>query len=120
MKGNLYRYTTNGEGTFSAGRRLLDTQTPDFIAKVLAIVAKNKDWLVLPELEYDNLEFYWTESGKKKYEEGFLPSHSEYLPNIQLEIIKYDELKGKVVYEDEYQVGIIASRDKSNLPNPYK
>jgi hypothetical protein len=120
MENRLYRYTTNSEGTFSAGRRLLDSQPADFIAKVLEVVRKNKEWLSLPELEHDNLEFYWTEAGNKKYEENFLPIHKEYLPNIHLEIIKLEDLPGKIVYQDENQIGIIATHNKSDLPNPYK
>jgi hypothetical protein len=119
-QGMLYRYTTNGEGTFSAGRRLLNTQPKEFIEKMLEVVRRNKSWLRLPELSMDNLEFYWTEEGKSKYEEDFLPMHRQYLPDIKLEVVNYDELPGEVVYEDEHQVGIRASHDKSHLPNPYR
>jgi hypothetical protein len=120
MSSKLYRYTTNGEGTFSAGRRLLDSQPPEFIAKVLEVVKKNKEWLILPELEEGNLEFYWTELGKEKYESGVYLIHKKYLPDIQLETISDEELQGKVVYRDMYQVGVVATNDKSHLPNPYK
>jgi hypothetical protein len=120
MSKNLYRYTTNGEGTFSAGRRLIDSLSADLKAEVLSVVAKNKSWLTLPALSMDNLEFYWTELGRQKYEESFLVVHQKYLPNIQFIVTTYEQLSGPIVYEDIYQVGISSSTDKSLLPNPYK
>lgn len=119
-QGKLYRYTTNGEGTFSAGRRFLDTQPKDFIEKMLEVVKRNKSWLRLPELPIDNLEFYWTEEGKLKYDAEFLLMHKRYLPNIKLDKVSYDALPGDIVYEDKHQVGIVANHDKSHLPNPYR
>ena len=120
MKRLLYRYTTQGEGTFSAGRRLIDSLGAELKSEVLSVVANNKSWLTLPKLNERNLEFYWTELGKSKYEESFLPVHRKYLVNIVLETIEYSELSGPVVYEDEYQIGIISPKDKSSFPNPYK
>ncbi len=98
----------------------MDDQPSEFIERVLSVVKANKSWLALPEMEETNLEFYWTEEGKAKYDQFFLPIHHEYLPDIQLQTIGYDALPGKVVYEDEHQVGIKANHDKSHLPNPYR
>ncbi len=120
MEEKLYRYTTNSEGTFSAGRRLLDDQPQERIDRILEGVKKNKEWLIRPELEEDNLEFYWTEKGRERYEKNFLPIHKEYLPNIQMDTINLSALPGKIIYTDENQIGIIATHDKSHLPNLYK
>lgn len=116
----LYRYTSNGEGTFSAGRRLLDEQPKEFIDRMVQVVKDNKQWLVLSRIEHDNLEFFWTEKGKEEYEKTFLPMHREYLPNIEITEVKREELLGEIVYEDEHQIGIKAKRDKGHLPNPYR
>jgi len=92
----LYRYTSNGEGVFSAGKRLL----PEYLVPE---VLKNKKWLkkpILPEGEY---RFYLTRKGKEKYDETLLLSHKRYLKNIKLEKYNYKKIKN-IIYEDVYQV----------------
>lgn len=92
----IYRYTTNGEGVFSAGKRLLPKELIDE-------VIENKKWLVKPILQKGVYLFYLTGKGKEKYEKTLLNSHKKYLSNIKLEIYEKEKLV-KIVYEDEYQI----------------
>lgn len=92
----IYRYTTNGEGVFSAGKRLLPEELIDE-------VNQNRKWLVKPNLQKGNYRFYLTKKEKEKYEKTLMSSHKKYLPNIKLEIINRSKL-GKIIYEDKYQV----------------
>lgn len=92
----LYRYTTNGEGVFSAGKRLLPEELIDE-------VNQNRKWLVKPNFQKGNYRFYLTKKGKETYEKTLMSSHKKYLPNIKLEVINRSKL-GKIIYEDEYQV----------------
>ena len=61
----LYRYTTEGEGVFSAGKRLLPNE-------LVAEVLERKKWLKKPELKEGNYRFYLTKKGKKMYEKTLL------------------------------------------------
>ena len=92
----LYRFTTNGEGVFSAGKRLLPSELVDE-------VIETKKWLPKPSLLEGNYRFYLTEKGKSQYEKTLLLSHKKYLPNIICETIERAHVK-KVIYEDEWQV----------------
>ena len=71
----VYRYTTNNEGVFSAGKRLLPK---NLVEEVL----ENKKWLVKPKLKYGEYRFYLTKKGKEKYETTLLISHKKYLKSI--------------------------------------
>ena len=93
---SLYRYTTKGEGVFSAGKRLL----PEHLVEE---VLEAKKWLKKPNLPEGEYRFYLTKKGKEKYEKTLLLSHNKYLPDIKIEEIDSSKLK-RVVYEDEYQV----------------
>jgi hypothetical protein len=93
---NLFRYTTNGEGVFSAGKRLLP---PELISEV----NERRAWLPKPSLSKGTYLFYLTEKGKEKYEKTLFLSHQKYLPNIKSEAIPRTMLKN-IVYEDEWQV----------------
>src|SRR3989344_4045170 len=92
----LYRYTTNGEGIWSAGKRLLP---PELIDEANA----NRAWLTKPELPEGNYCFWLTEQGKEKYEQTLYRTHQKYLSNIQLESKDKASL-GTIIYEDEFQV----------------
>jgi len=92
----MYRYTTKGEGIFSAGKRLLPN-------KLVEEVLEAKKWLPKPSLPKGEYRFYLTKKGKEKYEKTLLLSHKKYLEEIKLEKVEYNKLK-KIVYEDEYQV----------------
>ncbi len=92
----LYRYTTNNEGVWSAGKRLLPQ---DLIEEVL----EAKKWLPKPKLPERNYQFYLTEKGMNKYKTTLLISHKKYLPNIIMNKIDRNKIK-KVIYEDEWQV----------------
>ena len=96
MKGFVYRFTTNGEGVFSAGKRLL----PD---ELIDEVVERKKWLIKPKLKEGDYRFYLTEEGKDMYKKTLLLSHKKYLPNIKLEKITYSNLEN-IIYEDKYQV----------------
>ena len=92
----LYRFTTNGEGVFSAGKRLLPEE-------LVEEVLENKKWLLKPTLPEGDYRFYLTEKGKEVYEKTLFLSHKKYLENIKME--NYNKAKlNDVVYEDEYQV----------------
>ena len=92
----LYRYTTKGEGVFSAGKRLLPE---NLVEEVL----EAKKWLVKPKLLKGNYRFYLTEKGKEVYERTLLKSHKKYLKDIKLEIIERRKIRN-IIYEDKYQI----------------
>jgi hypothetical protein len=92
----LYRYITNGEGVFSAGKRLLPEE-------LVEEVLEAKKWLIKPDLPEGNYRFYLTEKGKDNYEKTLLLLHKKYLQNIKQEIVGRDKL-GKIVYEDKDQI----------------
>lgn len=57
----LYRYTANGEGIWSAGKRLLPE---DLIEEAW----EARKWMPKPQLPDGDYRFYLTEKGKEKYE----------------------------------------------------
>ena len=92
----LYRYTSNGEGIWSAGKRLL----PENLVKE---VLEAKKWMPKPELPPGEYRFYLTEEGKGEYEKTLLLVHKKYLTNIECVQIDMSTL-GDVVYSDKWQV----------------
>lgn len=98
----LYRYTSDGEGIFSAGKRLLPED--------LVEEARNaRAWLPKPELSpSDDYRFYMTAKGKEQYEKTLLLVHKKYLKDIQVQEVPLDVVNtvGHIVYEDEWQVVI--------------
>ena len=92
----IYRYTSDDEGIFSAGKRLLPEELVDE-------VIEKKKWLKKPDLPEGNYRFYLTEKGNEKYEQTLLHSHKKYLKNINLEEYSRENLN-KIIYEDEYQI----------------
>ncbi len=95
-KKNVYRYTTNGEGVWSAGKRLLPEE-------LVEEANKNRAWLKKPQLPEGNFRFWLTAQGLKMYEQTLLNTHKKYLPEIKLEKKEKDEFSN-IVYEDEHQV----------------
>lgn len=96
----LYRYTADGEGIFSAGKRLLPEDLVDEAWKA-------RKWLPKPNLPSDgNYRFYLTPKGKKQYEKTLLQVHKKYLKDIKLEEVTVEVVKkfGSIIYEDEWQV----------------
>ena len=92
----IYRYVTNNEGVWSAGKRLLPSELIDE-------VNKNRSWLKKPDLPDGNFRFWMTDNGNSKYLDTLYKSHTKYLPNI--EVIESDSSElGKIVYEDEHQI----------------
>ena len=57
----LYRYTTHGEGVWSAGKRLLPSDLVDE-------ANENRKWMVKPDLPEGEYRFFLTELGKEKRE----------------------------------------------------
>lgn len=93
---NLYRYTTNGEGVWSAGKRLL----PENLVEE---AFEQRKWMPKPTLPGGEYIFYLTEKGKEQYEKTLLNVHKKYLTNIQCEDVgEFDE--SRAVYQDEWQV----------------
>ncbi len=92
----LYRYLTNGEGVWSAGKRLLPVELVEEVNKKRARLTKP----LLPEGGY---RFWLTKAGKIRYGKTLFITHQKYLPDIKIEEIFKKDL-GRVVYEDEFQV----------------
>lgn len=92
----LYRYTTNGEGVWSAGKRLLPEP-------LIEEAWENRKWMPRPELPPGNYRFFLTEAGKAQYEVTLLNTHKKYLKNIRYEEINLREIR-EVVYEDDWQI----------------
>lgn len=117
----VYRFETGeGEGTFSATRRYFSENPGKLLETAVHVVKENDYWLLLPLLPLENLEFYWTEEGRRRYEHTFLTVQKHCLSDVRLISLPYAKLPGEVVYEDAFQIGIRANRDKSHLPNPYR
>lgn len=92
----VYRYLANGDGVWSAGKRLLP-------AELVGEANQNRAWLAKPELPDGNYRFWLTELGKDKYEQTLYKTHQKYLPDITVEEKDRKEL-GKIIYEDEFQL----------------
>lgn len=92
----LYRYTSNGEGIYSIGKRLL----PEPLAEEAWEARK---WLPKPQLPEGKYRFFLTEKGKDQYENTLLKVHQKYLSNIDHQEVDSSKL-GDVIYEDEWQV----------------
>jgi hypothetical protein len=96
----FYRYTADGEGVFSAGKRLLPKH-------LIEEANEARQWLPKPNLPSDGMyRFYLTLKGKEQYEKTLLKVHRKYLKNIKTEeaIIKVIKNFGSIVYEDEWQI----------------
>lgn len=117
----MYRYiTSSGEGAFSATRRFIEEQSEEFLHLLQSAVKENADWLFFPTLAEGNLEFYFTEEGKERYEARFLPIQKKCLQEVHRIAVEFENLPGDILYEDPYQIAIRAVHDKSHLPNPYQ
>ncbi|MBI5126705.1 MAG: hypothetical protein HZA80_03005 [Candidatus Taylorbacteria bacterium] len=92
----LYRYTSNGEGIFSAGKRLLPESLVDEAWEA-------RKWMPKPSLPEGEYRFFLTEKGKVQYESTLLKVHQKYLSNIKMEEIDPHTI-GEIVYHDEWQV----------------
>lgn len=98
----LYRYTAEGEGIFSAGKRLL----PENLVEEANEARK---WMPKPNLPpEDDYRFYLTLKGKEQYEKTLLLVHQKYLKDIAVKKIPLETVNqiGPVVYEDEWQVAV--------------
>lgn len=96
----LYRFTTNGRGVWSEGKRLLPT---DLIEEVNT----NRKWLKKPDLPEGDYIFYLNERGKEKYLASLYKTHQKYLKDITETLTSLSD-KETVVYEDEHQVVVRA------------
>jgi len=94
----LYRYSSNGEGIFSAGKRLLPSN-------LVQEADEARKWLPKPQLPPGEYSFYWTEDGCQKYEQTLLLVHKKYLTNRIKEEIDPSTLMS-FFYEDPWQVVI--------------
>lgn len=92
----LYRYTADGEGIWSAGKRLLPEELVDE-------AWEQRKWMPKPELPDGEYRFFLTEKGKVQYESTLLNTHKKYLSNIECEEVDPKNV-GEVAYEDEWQV----------------
>ncbi|MFA7302139.1 MAG: ParB/RepB/Spo0J family partition protein [Candidatus Paceibacterota bacterium] len=103
----LYRYTSNKEGVFSAGKRLLPESLGDEALEA-------RKWMPKPQLPEGDYRFFLTEKGKNQYERTLFKVHQKYLSNFECEEIDPQKI-GNVVYEDEWQVVI-----KKEIPKTIK
>lgn len=92
----LYRYTTKGEGTFVAGRRLLTDE-------LRAEIKECGFYLKTPKLKEGRYRFWMKEKTMDLYEHTLLPIHKKYLLNIKKEVTTRNKLS-TIIFEDEYQV----------------
>ena len=92
----LFRYSSQSEGIFSVGKRLL----PDSLTEEAWQARK---WLPKPKLGESQYTFFLTLLGKQKYETTLLLVHQKYLTEIKCEEIIPDNI-GTIMYQDEYQV----------------
>ena len=91
-----YRFTTNNEGVYAAGKRLLPEELIDE-------AWEKRKWLKKPDLPSGEYQFLFTKKGKEKYEETLFHVHQKYLENIVCHTVESDTI-GEVVYQDEYQI----------------
>lgn len=103
----LYRYTSNGEGIFSAGKRLLPEE-------LVEEAWGNRQWLPKPQLPEGDYRFFLTEKGKETYENTLLRTHKKYLDEIHCESYDLEDESG-VVYRDEWQVVLSATTTSATL-----
>lgn len=92
----LFRYTSNGEGVWSAGKRLL----PD---DLVGEAFEQRRWLPKPSLPEGEYVFYLTLKGKSRYDETLLNVHKKYLADIVCESLEVPD-ETSFVYVDEWQV----------------
>lgn len=92
----VYRFTTHGEGTWTAGRRLLP---PELVEEA----NQNRQWLTKPTLPEGNYRSWFTEEGKSMYVQTLLTIHRLYLSNIEMSEKLRSNL-GDIAYEDAYQI----------------
>ncbi len=96
----LYRYTSEGEGIFTAGKRLLPES-------LINEVLEAKKWLPKPSLNPNfEYKFYLTSKGKEQYENTLLNVHRKYLKDIKLELFETEKLKSEkeIAFQDQWQV----------------
>jgi hypothetical protein len=92
----LYRYTTNGEGVFSAGKRFLPE---DLVNEAW----EARKWIPKPELPEGEYLFLFTQEGLEKYEQTLKKVHEKYLENLTMEEVD-TALLGDPVYQDNWQI----------------
>lgn len=76
----LYRYTSNGEGIWNAGKRLLPEDLADEAWEA-------RKWMTRPSLLDGEYRFFLTLKGKTQYEKTLLHVHRKYLSNIVCETV---------------------------------
>lgn len=96
MTDKLFRYTANGEGIWSAGKRLL----PEHLIEE---AGEQRKWMPKPVLPEGDYMFFLTQKGKEQYEATLLDTHKKYLSDIECQEFDRKQL-GEVAHEDEWQV----------------
>lgn len=92
----VYRFTTEGEGTWNAGKRLLPPE-------LIELANQNRQWLTKPSLPEGDYRSWFTEEGKSMYEQTLLSIHRLYLSNIEM-IEQLRSNLGEIAYVDIYQI----------------
>jgi hypothetical protein len=94
----LYRYTSEGEGIYTIGKRLLPEN-------LVSEANEARKWLPKPQFPQGEYKFYLTQMGKEQYEKTLLKVHKKYLKDIEYEEIEFSDLD-KIFFQDEWQVVI--------------
>jgi len=92
----FYRYTSEGQGIWSAGKEQLPEDLVDE-------AWEQRKWMPKPDLSPDSYRFFLTKKGKEKYEGTLLKTHKKYLFNIECHTVQSSEI-GEIVYRDKWQV----------------
>lgn len=110
IQGKFYRVYYNGIGIYEALRKKVGwdwktvKQDPDI------------NWLPTPEVkEYkDNYRSFFTTLGYKTFQAKTMKVIDKYLDPEKVEVREYNDLQGKLMYQDQYQVVVDQGSDKMN------
>lgn len=111
--------TTRGEGSFAATRRYLDWQPPYSLGALIVSIREKTDWLTFPSSIDEEVEFYFTEEGRERYESTIKATQEACLGELVVKTVAYEALSPSIIYEDPYQIAIRVSRGEIGS-NPYQ
>lgn len=103
---SYYRATSDGLGIFEA----VEADCPK--GHELRHREPDSSWLPRPGKKLKNSISYWTEEGMMKYVESGLKDWHELVTTMPLEVQMLEEIPGKVIYKDKYQ--ILIEKDSVN------
>lgn len=95
---SYYRVTSGGLGVYEA----VDTDCPP--GHELRARKPDGSWLPKAGKKFKSSISYWTEEGMMKYVESGLKDWHELVTTLPLEVQMLEEIPGKVIYKDKYQI----------------